>query len=63
METSSLTPTEAAALQARDALGKAALSGPAMERDAAAVARTAIFEEALLGAIHARLAELKAAAR
>lgn len=64
MEPSVASQTEAAALGARDGLGASRIAtGRPVESDAAALARTALFEEALLNAIHARLAELKAAAR
>lgn len=64
MEPSIARKTEAAALLARDGLSATRISaGRPAERDAAAVARAALFEEALLNAIHARLAELKAATR
>ena len=55
--------TEAAALAARDRLDVLA-KGPARdERAAARVAKAALFEEALLGALKARLGELRTAAR
>jgi hypothetical protein len=64
MELSIAEGTQAAALDARDRLSSARIStGRPLERDAAQVARAALFEEALLGALHARFAELKAAAR
>ena len=59
MEISTAQQTEGAALAARDRIGALARSGGSMEAKMAAAARTAIFEEALLGAIHARLAEIK----
>jgi hypothetical protein len=56
-------PTEAAALAARDRLGVLAKEPTRDERSAARVAKSAIFEEALLGALKARLAELRMVAR
>ncbi len=55
--------TEAAALAARDRLTEQTRSGATTERGMAGIATTAIFEEALLAAIKARLAELKAIAK
>ncbi len=49
------------ALAARDAL--AAASRTANERTMGAIAREALFNEALLGAIKARVAELKTVAK
>jgi hypothetical protein len=64
MEPSIASKTQAAALAARDGLSATGISaGRPAEREAAGVARAALFEEALLNAIHARLAELKAASR
>jgi hypothetical protein len=53
--------TLAAATAARDAI----LARPAAvgEREMAAVAQRALFDEALLGAVKARVAELKAVAK
>ena len=56
-------PTEAAALAARDRLDLAAKAPARDERSAARVAKAALFEEALLGALKARLAELRTVAR
>lgn len=56
-------PTEAAALAARDRLGILAKEPARDERRAAKVAKSALFEEALLGALKARLAELRTVAR
>jgi len=56
-------PTEAAALAARDRLGGLAREPARDERGAARVAKAAIFEEALLGALKSRLAELRTVAR
>jgi hypothetical protein len=53
--------TEAAATAARASL--AAAGAPATERGMAQVARRALFDEALLGALKARVAELKAVAK
>lgn len=64
MESSIAERTEAAAILARDRLSATTIStGRPVERDAATVARTALFEEALLNALHARYAELKSATR
>ena len=64
MEHSIADQTESAAMLARDRLSATGITtGRPAERDAATVARTALFEEALLNAVHARLAELKAATR
>jgi hypothetical protein len=56
-------PTEAAALAARDRLDGLAKAPARDERGAARVAQSAIFEEALLGALKSRLAELRTVAR
>jgi len=56
-------PTEAAALAARDRLDVLAKEPARDERSAARVAKSALFEEALLGALKARLAELRTVAR
>jgi len=64
MESSIADQTESAAILARNRLSATGISTRRpVERDAATVARTALFEEALLNAVHARLAELKAATR
>jgi hypothetical protein len=55
------TTTFGAATAARDALGAAARTPG--ERGMAAVARAALFDEALLAAIKARVAEFKAVAK
>jgi hypothetical protein len=55
--------TEAAALGARDRLDVLAKEPARDERSAARVAKSALFEEALLGALKARLAELRTVAR
>ena len=54
-------PPSAAAAGARDALTAAA--GSANERTMGAVARQALFAEALLGAVKARVNELKLVAK
>ena len=56
-------PTEAAALAARDRLDLAAKAPARDERSAATVARAALFEEALLGALRAHFAELRTVAK
>lgn len=64
MEQSTGALTEAAARAARDGLAAIPIpEGRAAERGASSTARAAVFTEALLAAIHARLAELKNAAR
>jgi hypothetical protein len=64
MESSIADQTEAAAIRARSRLSATRIStGRPAERDAATIAQAALFEEALLNAVRARLAELKAAAR
>ena len=55
--------TEAAAAAARERLTAQTRGGAPSERGMAAVAKTAIFEEALLAAIKARLSELKTVAK
>jgi hypothetical protein len=55
--------TAAAALSARDRVERLAREPAHDERAASAVAEAALFEEALLGALKARLAELRTAAR
>jgi hypothetical protein len=55
--------TEAAALAARDRLDGLAKAPARDERGAARVAQSALFEEALLGALKSRLAELRTVAR
>jgi hypothetical protein len=56
-------PTASAALAARDRVELAARSAARDERGAAALARSALFEEALLGALKARFAELRTVAK
>lgn len=55
--------TAAAALVGRDRLTELAHGASGDERKMARVADAAIFEEALLGAMHARLAELRSVAK
>jgi hypothetical protein len=56
-------PTAAAALAARGGVERAAAHAARDERGAAALAKAALFEEALLGALRARFAELRSVAR
>jgi hypothetical protein len=56
-------PTAAAALAARDRVELAAHAAARDERGAAGLARSALFEEALLGALKARFAELRTVAK
>jgi hypothetical protein len=56
-------PTAGAALAARDRVEQAATVAARDQRGAAALAQAALFEEALLGALRARFAELRTAAR
>jgi hypothetical protein len=56
-------PTESAALAAHDRLDVLAKAPARDERAAARIAKAALFEEALLGALKSRLAELRTAAR
>lgn len=55
--------TADAALAARARVDDAAALAARDQRGAAALARAAIFEEALLGALRARFAELRTVAR
>jgi hypothetical protein len=55
--------TEAAALAARDRLDLLAKDPARDERSAARVATSALFQEALLGALKSRFAELRSVAR
>ncbi|HYZ17241.1 MAG TPA: hypothetical protein VE591_12600 [Candidatus Acidoferrum sp.] len=57
------TSTADAALAAREGVERAARGASHDERGAAALARAALFDEALLGALKARFAELKSVAR
>lgn len=52
-----------AATAAHAARAQTALGAPSADGEMAEVARGAIFEEALLNAVHARLAELKAVSK
>lgn len=56
-------PTEAAALAARERVTLAARGAAHDERASAAFAKAALFEEALLGALKSRFAELRTAAK
>lgn len=55
--------TAAAALAARDHFERLAPDAARDERNAARLAKAALFEEALLGALRARFAELRTVAR
>lgn len=57
------TSTADAALSAREDVARAAGRASHDERGAAALARAALFDEALLGALKARFAELRSVAR
>jgi hypothetical protein len=57
------TQTAAAALAGRERLTELAHGASGDERKMARVADAAIFEEALLGALHARLSELRSVAK
>jgi len=57
------TQTAAAALAGRERLTDLAHGAPGDEQNMARVAGAAIFEEALLGALHARLSELRSVAK
>ena len=56
-------PTAAASLAARDRLEALAPQAGRGEHASARLAQAALFEEALLGALRARFAELRTAAR
>jgi hypothetical protein len=56
-------PTQTAALAARDRLDVLAKQPARDERSAARIAASALFQEALLGALKSRFAELRTAAR
>ncbi|HEY0613746.1 MAG TPA: hypothetical protein VGC96_03855 [Candidatus Elarobacter sp.] len=56
-------PTAADALAARDRVERLAPDASRDERASARLARAAIFQEALLGALRAHAAELRTAAR
>ncbi len=55
--------TAAAALAARDRVAATAADAARDERAGARLARAALFEEALLGALKARFAELRSVAK
>lgn len=61
MESNAFASTGARALEARDRL--AVLARNADERTMPEIGATALFEEALLSALHAHVAELKMVAR
>jgi hypothetical protein len=63
MHTDVLTPTSDAALAARSQIEHLAPGAAQDQRSAARLARAALFEEALLGALKAHLAELRTVAR
>jgi hypothetical protein len=63
MRTDLLTPNADAALAARGRVEQLAPAAPQDQRAAARLARAALFEEALLGALKAHLAELRTVAR
>ncbi len=63
MPTDTTVPTADAALAARDRLELYAKDAARDERASAKLARAALFEEALLGALKARFAELRSVAR
>jgi hypothetical protein len=56
-------PPAGAALAARDAVVRLAPGAARDERATAGIARAAIFQEALLGALRAHVAELRTVAR
>jgi hypothetical protein len=56
-------PISAEALAARNDVERAARGAARDERGAAGLARAALFEEALLGALKARFAELRSVTR
>ena len=56
-------PTADASLAARDRIEALAPNAAGGERGAARLAQAALFEEALLGALRARFAELRTVAR
>ncbi len=63
MEISVGRQTEAAALAARDKISTLARSDAPVDVKMASIAQSALFEEALLGAVKSRLAELKSVAK
>jgi hypothetical protein len=63
MTNDAMFPTGQAALAAREDLERLAPDAARDERAAARVARAAVFQEALLGALRAHVAELRTVAR
>jgi hypothetical protein len=63
MTNDAMFPTGEAALAARERLERLAPDAARDERAAARVARAAVFQEALLGALRAHVAELRTVAR
>ncbi|HEY0394352.1 MAG TPA: hypothetical protein VGD01_07630 [Candidatus Elarobacter sp.] len=63
MTNDAMFPTGQAALAARERLERLAPDAARDERAAARVARAAVFQEALLGALRAHVAELRTVAR
>lgn len=63
MARDSIVPLADAALAARSQLDAAARNAARDARGSAAFAQAALFEEALLGALRARFAELRTVAR
>lgn len=63
MTNDSVFPTTDAALAARERVERLAPGAARDERGAARLARAAIFEEALLGALRAHAAELRTVAK
>lgn len=63
MESNSFALLGMGAVAARDRLADAASTPGPQERRMAAIGSTALFEEALLGALRAHLTELKLVAR
>ena len=61
--TDDLMVSNTAALAARDRLERLAPGAAHDERSSARLAKAALFEEALLGALRARFAELRTAAK
>jgi hypothetical protein len=63
MDLDPMVPTAQASLAARDHLEHLAPAAAHDQRAGARVARAALFEEALLGALRARFAELRTVAK
>ena len=63
MSNDPVVPSAGAALAARSAVERLARGVAADEHAAARLARAALFEEALLGAMRARIAELRGVAK